>query len=314
MLKAKVAGKTGEFSRLTLYLALSRTPHGLLDLCTPLLAALLCLGRPPSLRVAVLGVVAAFAGYTAVYALNDIVDYKTDREKLKQAGRDREVNYLDAVFVRHPLALGLLTLSEAIGWAGGWALVSLVAAYLLNPVCAFILVAGCILETIYCLLLRVSQLRTLVSGAVKTLGGLAAVYAVDPAPDRSFVLLLFGWLFFWEIGGQNVPADWHDIEEDTALRARTVPVYYGTRGASMIVLVSLTLSLLVGGWFLWRQAAIAFDPFLLLAATAAGVYLLLVPACRLVMTRDRDNASLLFNRASYYPLSQLLIVILALIR
>ena len=27
------------------------------------------------------------------------------------------------------------------------------------------------------------------------------------------MLLIFFWLFFWEIGGQNIPADWHDIEE-----------------------------------------------------------------------------------------------------
>jgi len=313
MTKSMIAANRGEFSRLTLFLALSRTPHGLLDLCTPLLAALLWLGRMPSPRIMLLGIVGAFAGYTAVYALNDIVDYKTDRQKVLQVGGDREVSYLDAALVRHPLALGLLTLPEAIAWAGGWALVSLVAAYLLNPVCALILLAGCLLETVYCLLLRVSQLRTLVSGVVKTLGALAAVYAVDPAPDRSFLLLLFLWLFLWEIGGQNVPADWHDIEEDAALGARTVPVHYGTRGASVIVLASLALSLAVGGWFMWRQIAISLHPILLLAALATGAYLLLLPAWRLFMTRNRDDASALFNKASYYPLSQLLIITLGLI-
>ena len=76
-------------------------------------------------------------------------------------------------------------------------------------------------------MLQVSHLRTLVSGIVKTLGGLAAVFAVDATPDPGLLLLLFFWLFFWEIGGQNVPNDWHDIEEDTSLQARTVPVSLG---------------------------------------------------------------------------------------
>lgn len=47
--------------KLQLFLALSRTPHGLLDLATPGLAALLCLGGSPSLGVTVLGLVTMFA-------------------------------------------------------------------------------------------------------------------------------------------------------------------------------------------------------------------------------------------------------------
>ena len=64
--------------RLKLFLALSRTPHGLLDLATPGLAALLCLGGFPTPGVTLLGLLTVFAGYTAVYALNDLVDYRTD--------------------------------------------------------------------------------------------------------------------------------------------------------------------------------------------------------------------------------------------
>ena len=299
-------------SRLPLFLALSRTPHGLLDLCTPLLAALLWLGRPPSTMITIMGIIAAFAGYTAVYALNDIVDYKTDRQKIIQVGSRHQGNYLDAAFVRHPLAQGLLSLPEAITWAGGWALISLIMAYLLNPVCAFILLFGCLLEIIYCQLLQVSQLRTLVSGIVKTLGGIAAVYAVDPNPAPANLLPLFLWLFLWEIGGQNVPADWHDIKEDTALGAKTIPVYYGPRGASIIVLTTLCLSLAVGSWFMW-QTALKSSPLLILAALGTGIYLLLLPGWRLFITRNRDEATSLFNLASYYPFSQLLIIGLALI-
>lgn len=300
----------GGFSRLKLFLALSRTPHGLLDLATPVLAALLWLGHPPGLPVLVLGMVAAFAGYTAVYALNDIVDCRSDRDKIRQAGFQRDIAYLDAAYARHPLAQGLLTMGQAMAWAGGWAVLSLVAAFLLNPVCALILVAGCLLEAAYCLLLRVSQLRTLVSGVVKTLGGMAAVFAVDHSPDPTLLLLLFLWLFFWEIGGQNVPADWHDIVEDKALAARTVPVVYGARVASIIVLAALSVSTVLSGVFL-NLAPIGLSVPLQLAALAGGVFLLLLPAGRLFRSRAREEAAALFNRASYYPLSLLVLALMA---
>ncbi len=302
-------GDTGEYMnsakqrglpRIMLFLALSRTPHGLLDICSPLLAALLWLGRLPEPLVIIQGTVAAFAGYTAVYALNDIIDYQNDKQKIGQTGFRRETSYLDAAFVRHPLAQGLLSMPEAIAWAGGWMIIALLNAYLLNPVCALILVIGCFLEIIYCLLLQISHLRTLVSGIVKTLGGLAAIFAVDASPEPVLLLLVFSWLFFWEIGGQNVPADWHDIEEDIALKARTVPVSLGPKIASFIVLCTLCLSIVLSA-VLFRVAPLQVPFPLYLATLLAGIYLLIIPAVRLFQTRDRDEAAALFNRASYYP-------------
>ena len=295
-------------SRLQLFFALSRTPHGLLDLATPALAALLWLGGFPSLRVTLLGLLTAFAGYTAVYALNDLVDYRVDREKLQGIGKRGDGGYLDAVMVRHPLAQGLLSLKESLFWVGGWALTALVGAYLLNPVCALIFLAGCLLEAAYCLMLTVSHLRTLVSGVVKTLGGVAAVYAVAPQPSPLFLLLLFLWLFAWEIGGQNIPADWHDLEEDRRLQARTIPVRYGPPGAAGIILgclgISVALSALVLG------LAPARLPLLLAAGgLGLGFCLLLRPAWRLYRTQARAQASSLFNQASYYPLAMLLIIL-----
>jgi len=305
------AAQSTGLSRLKLFLALSRTPHGLLDLATPLLAAVLWLGDIPDGKTIVLGVIAAFSGYTAVYALNDIVDYKTDKEKIQQEGFRQGDNYLDSAFVRHPLAQGMLTMPEAVAWAGGWALLSLVTAYLLNPVCAYILVLGCVLEMIYCLLFRVSRFRTLVSGVVKTLGGLAAVFAVDNSPDPTILILLFFWLFFWEIGGQNVVADWHDIEEDRTIGAQTIPVFYGTRGGSIIVVATLSISVVLSGFLLWLTP-LQLPFFLYVGALAAGIFLLLLPALRLYRTRSRDHASALFNTASYYPASLLAIVALSL--
>jgi len=289
-----------EYSKIKLFMALSRTPHGLLDMCTPLLVALLWLGHPPQPQVILKGIIAAFAGYTAVYALNDIVDYRNDKKKICQTGFGQDTGYLDAAYIRHPLAQGLLSMPEAITWAGGWMMVSLFYAYLLNPVCALILVCGCILEILYCLLLQVSHLRTLVSGIVKTLGGLAAIFAVDASPEPNLLLLIFFWLFFWEIGGQNVPADWHDIQEDMTLHARTVPVSFGPKIASTIVLSTLCVSLVLSG-VLFHVAPLQLPLPLYLATIFVGIYLLILPSLRLFQARGRDEASDLFNRASYYP-------------
>jgi 4-hydroxybenzoate polyprenyltransferase len=220
--------------RLKLFFALSRTPHGLLDMATPALAALLWHGSIPSLRIILLGLITVFAGYTAVYALNDLVDSRVDRRKLAKGGFRDTKNYLDAVLIRHPLAQGLLTFKQAVLWTVGWALLALVGAYLLNPACAIIFLAACLLETIYCLLWRTTHLRTLIMGAVKASGSMAAVFAVDPRPSLPFLLLLFLWLFSWEIGGQNIPADWTDIKEDRALKATTIPLRLGLGRAKWI--------------------------------------------------------------------------------
>jgi len=293
--------------RLKLFFALSRTPHGLLDMATPALAALLWHGSIPSLRIILVGLITVFAGYTAVYALNDLVDSRVDRRKLEQGGfRDTE-NYLDAVLIRHPLAQGLLTFKEAVLWTMGWALLTLLGAYLLNPMCALIFLAACLLEAIYCLMWRTSHLRTLIMGVVKTSGAMAAVFAVDPRPSLPFLVLLFLWLFFWEIGGQNIPADWTDIKEDRALKATTIPLRLGLGRAKWICLSSLALAVALNGILVGLSRVETKLPLLALSA-AAGLFLLLIPAFRLFKTRQRSQASILFNRASYYPLALLVVV------
>ena len=298
-------------NRIGLFLALSRTPHGLLDLATPALGALLWLGGFPPLPITLLGLLTAFAGYTAVYALNDLVDIANDRAKLTLAGDDHAQGYLDAVGVRHPLAQGLLSLPAGLAWFFFWAALAVVGAYTLNPVCLYLFVGGIGLEVAYCLLLRFSHYRTLLSGLVKTTGGIAAVFAVDPNPSPLFLIALLAWLFCWEIGGQNVPADWHDIQEDRHLGARTVPVIYGPRLSSLIIMVSLSLSLVLSLMVLALAPLKIYWAFFV-AAGGAGIYLLILPAFDLWRKQTRQEATRLFNRASYYPLAMLAIILISL--
>ena len=298
-------------SRIKLYFALSRTPHGLLDMCTPAFGALLWLGQFPSLLVILLGLLTTFAGYTAVYALNDVIDYEADREKAAVGGFSKAQSDLDSLIVRHPMAQGLLSFKQGLIWTLAWGLIALIGAYILNPVCVLIFLAGCSLEAIYCMLWRVSPYRTIVSGAVKTSGAIAAVFAVDPDPSLVYVTLLFLTLFFWEIGGQNIPNDWVDLNEDKRFKAQTIPVCLGLQASRYIVLVSIGLAICLNGpVFYYSQ--IDHPIFSVILALGTGVYLLLLPALKLYRTLLAPDAMALFNKASYYPPALFVIVLIAL--
>ncbi len=298
--------------KLNLFFALSRTPHGLIDMAAPAAAALLCLGHFPPFLVVVVGLITVFAGYTAVYALNDVVDFTTDKQKVRIGGYTDGEDYLDGALTRHPMAKGVLGLSAGIAWTVGWAAVALTGAYWLNPVCLYLFLAGCLLEGVYCRLWRVTPMRAVVNGVVKSLGPLAAVFAVNPHPPAFFVLILLLWIFFWEVGGQNIPADWTDIKEDRHFNAQTIPVCLGTQRASVISLVCLVTAMFLHFVLLWASP-IKFEAIFLLAALAVNIYLLLRPVLALAEHQDRNQAMNLFNKASHYPLATLLIVLLQLI-
>jgi 4-hydroxybenzoate polyprenyltransferase len=296
-------------SRIKLFFALSMTPHGLLDMCTPAFGALLWLGQLPSFSIIIIGLITTFAGYTAVYALNDVVDYRVDKEKAAQGGVSSSGSDLDGVLVRHPMAQGFLTFQQGVIWSAAWSLLALIGALILNPICVLIFVAGCALETIYCLLWRVSPFRTFVSGAVKTSGAIAAVFAVDPNPSGMYLIFLFLLLFFWEIGGQNIPNDWSDYEEDQRMNAKTIPIQWGLPVANSIIIITIGLTLGLGVVIFYFSAVSYGVPFVVLSLVAGG-YLLLLPALKLNKSRQRSDAMTLFNKASYYPLALLVIVLL----
>jgi 4-hydroxybenzoate polyprenyltransferase len=298
-------------SRLKLFFALSRTPHGLLDMATPALGALLWLGRFPSFEVIVIGLVTTFAGYTAVYALNDVVDYRVDQEKIRLCGDFDTGCDLDAVMIRHPMAQGYLSFKEGVLWTAAWSMVALLGAFYLNPVCIAIFIIGCVLETVYCLLLKVSHLRTLVSGGVKTAGAIAGVFAVDPNPSPLYVSMLFFWFFSWEIGGQNVPNDWADIEEDRHLRAQTIPVRLGPDRANAVILGSLLMTLMLS-MVVFYVSPIPFEFPFMVASMATGLCFLILPAALLYTVKAGQYAMVLFNIASYYPVALFVIVVVKL--
>jgi 4-hydroxybenzoate polyprenyltransferase len=312
MTEPAIPAKLNGVARLKLFLALSRTPHGLLDMCTPAFAALLWLGEFPTAPLMLLGLVTTFAGYTAVYSLNDLVDYPVDRKKALAGRLASPGSDIDGLISRHPMAHGQLTFGEGLVWTLFWSAVAILGAFMLNPVCVFIFAGGCALEAVYCCLWRVSPYRTLVSGAVKTSGALAAVFAVDPRPSFFFLAVLFGALFLWEIGGQNIANDLTDVEEDRRMRARTIPICFGVERAILITGISLAAAMILTV-VLFLISPLRSSAIFASVSLAATGYLLIEPFMGLARNQNRAAAMRLFNRASYYPPTMLLIVFLSVL-
>ena len=299
-------------TRLGPFFALSRTPHALIDMTTPVLAAILFLGQLPSLPVILIGTITAFAGYTAVYGVNDIVDYRSDKER-SCFGDDADCeNYLDNTLIRHPMAKGVLDFKKGVAWVAGWSLVAMIGSYLLNPVCLYIFLAGCFLETVYCLLWRLSPLRAVVNGVVKTCGPIAAIYAVSSSPAPAFVLLVFVWIFLWEIGGQNIPHDWTDAEEDRFFNAKTLPLVLGPKRSGLLSSLALTGTTILQ-FLVLMASPLSFGPLYLFIALGISFFLLLAPSLQLAEKCQRKMAMALFNRASYYPMAFLGLTLICLL-
>lgn len=294
------------------FLALSRTPHALLDLAAPCLSALLCLGSFPAPDVMLIGLMTAFAGYTAVYALNDIVDYQVDRRTCHHHAPCDSNRDLDSLFVRHPLAQGLIGYREALTWTLFWATLVVIGAWWLNPFCLVIFLIAAFLEVVYCSLLKITWLRSIVSGFVKASGPVAAVFAVNPNPPNLLLLTLFLWFYFWEIGGQNVPNDLSDVDMDRDLKAKTIPVQFGIRTSTMIIISSLIIAYGLSILLIFLLPG-ALNWIYLSGVSVSGFYFLLLPAMGLYLSKSKEKAFHLFNRASYYPLALLAILTFTLL-
>jgi len=293
-------------SRWSLFFGLSRTPHGILDVATPAMAALLWLGDFPSLAVIVVGIATAFAGYTAVYALNDLVDYKVDRERLSLQKDSVELFDVDGIATLHPLAQGVLSFRSGIAWTIFWALVALAGAWWLNPVCALVFLVSASMETIYCKLLRITHLKIIPSVVVKASGGVAGVYAVDANPSLGFVVMVFLWLAAWEIGGQNIANDIMDMDEDARVTARTTSTVKGVPESVFRAIAAASMATFAGvaTYFLAGKGVGILYP---IGAAVLGWWLLLQPARELYYAPGPRAAAALFNRASYMPVSFLVL-------
>ncbi|MCZ7528788.1 MAG: UbiA prenyltransferase family protein [Acidimicrobiia bacterium] len=277
-------------------LALSRTVQAHLSIAQPAIAALVAARGIPPVRVMALGFVAAWSGLHAVFALNDLVDHQLDRARFAHLKSYRGFD-VDAAIVRHPLAQGYLRRRHAMVWILALGGVALVLALELAPMSALLLGIAVVLEVGYCVLARVSAWKVVLTGVMVGLGALAGWFPVTSETGWGLVVV-FGWMALWEIGGRNVVNDWADLEEDRVLGVRTVPSVAGPQAASRVVLAGNVGATVLG----MAVAGPAGLPWWYVpVAGAVGLVLLVAPSVRLARTYCEVDAHRLFNRASFYP-------------
>jgi 4-hydroxybenzoate polyprenyltransferase len=271
---------------------LSRGRQALLSVAQPALGAMVALGAfPAAWRIAV-GLVAATAGYLAVFSLNDVLDRRVDVAALGHAVDADGAFDLDVATVRHPLAHGDLSFGSSLAWVVSLGVLSAVCAYLLAPVCLVLFGAAVALEVLYCSLRSVTWAKTFVSGAMVGIGGLAGWAAVARLDVRVWSFVAF--LALWEIAGRNLPNDLSDLATDSRVGVRTVASVFGPEVAALATLAGAVATALV----------IVFLPAtVLLRAVWVGlaVATMVRPAVSLARRPVPAEAGAYFNRASLLP-------------
>lgn len=281
-------------SRASLLFDFSHSRQAVLSVAQPALGALLAQGGFPSLRIMGLGLVASTAGMLCVYASNDLLDLRVDREAVRSAISPKiaEGYDIDVVNVRHPVALGVLSTRLAIAWVVGLGLVALGFAFWIRPGCALIF-AGCVcLEAVYCALKRRTWLKTIPGGAMVGLGALAGWYAVRDFD--LYALAFFFLLTFWEIFGRNVTNDLADMSHDAPLGIKTLATVHGPKWSARVSMGG-TMAILVVATF--QQGSL----FLRLLLVVAAAWSMTLPALGLVRSPQEGTAQRVFNRASLFP-------------
>jgi 4-hydroxybenzoate polyprenyltransferase len=89
-------------------------------------------------------------------------------------------------------------------------------------------------------------------------------------------------------------------------------VRLGTGYAALILLGCIILALVMN-IFVFYHSNLGINPPYVIASLIVGVYLLLLPAFRTFMSKKRSHAMGLFNKASYYPLAMLVVIVINLL-
>ena len=287
---------------------LTRTRQAFLSVAQPGLGAVLAVGGLPSLRISLVGLIAAAAGFLAVYSLSDVLDRRADAAALR-AGKGEVAAFDDGLAfdgdtacARHHRAHGGLSLRFSLVWVVSLGALCALLAYTLAPVCLLFFAAAVGLEIVYCALRAVTPWKTVVSGVMVGLGGVAGWAAAAPLSWRALGVFVF--LALWQIGGRNIAGDLADVESDRSVGATTVATVYGpavaARAACVVgfaTLASIVTLPMTGG-------------MLSDLALMAGVFIVAWPGAKLWYCPTSDEAASYLDQASLYPAAVLLVALL----
>lgn len=292
-------------SVLTGLFASSRPLQAFLSIFQPLLGAFLALNAIPNLLLLVLLVVGSFAGMLSVFALNDLIDFEVDRKSVRSTWK-RGFD-VDSVMTLHPLSNGLISKVQQIAWIVLTGLIAAVILYSLNPIALVLFVVAAVLEVVYCKLALISELKVVVAGLIVSLCVLIGWFSVTSAVNFPVLFSLVLLFLFWEVAGRNIPNDFSDVKEDTQRGVKTIPSVYGLGAAAKLVLVFsifTTLSSVILGF------AANLGVVFLVLSLIFGVVLLVFPAFSLFKTPTTTGALKFFNKASLYPVSLFVCLVL----
>src|SRR3972149_6239354 len=96
------------------------------------LAAIFATGRLPEIGTIILGIFACLFGTGALIGLNDLLDIKLDRRRIDAEGAAAELD-LGSLFIHHPVAKGVISLTTGVIWVIVLSALSLFFINLLNP-------------------------------------------------------------------------------------------------------------------------------------------------------------------------------------
>jgi 4-hydroxybenzoate polyprenyltransferase len=276
--------------RAVLFFDLARGKSALFSVSEPVLGAMLAIGTFPSLRVCLLGILAALAGYLCVYSLNDLLDLRADREEIRVSAPDPltwkpEVAHMDTV------AAGALPLWAAVTWVAMLGLIGLVAAYLLRPLCAYLFIGCAVLEIIYCSLRRRTWLKVIPAATMVAVGGLAGWFAVGEVTwgALAFFFLLYGWETV-----RNLTNDLADVVHDRVVGITTLASTHGPRVAARAI---------VGVAIAMVAISLAQPVSWVVRGLVAAMALLTMTLPSLALHRDPSEpaAQRYFNRLTFFP-------------
>jgi 4-hydroxybenzoate polyprenyltransferase len=310
MVQTKITSNNNSslLSNIKYLLGLSRTFQATLGIAQPALAAVLALNAIPCMNKVIIGFITAWCGSHATFALNDYLDMEMDKKRFAHLKKFNGFD-IDSMIVRHPLAQGYLTKKNVMIWITILGLITLIGAYWLSPVAAILFLVSVCLEIWYCKMAMVSAWKFLPSGIMVALGALAGWFAVTNRVDWPTIFAFLLWMYAWEVGGRNIVNDWSDVEEDRHLGIKTIPVVYGLKVAGGIIILfgilTILMSFIIGN--LLKLNLIFF-----VGAALVGGYTLLLPELKLIKEKSTEASHVLFNRASFYPILMLFVLVISL--
>jgi 4-hydroxybenzoate polyprenyltransferase len=220
---------------------------------------------------------AVIGARTAAMAANRFLDRKLDAKNPRTASR--------------PTASGALPPSVALWAIALGMLVTLIAAWQLNPLCVALFPVAALAILIYPLTKRFTWSAHFVLGAVDGLAPLGAFVAVTGTVTVA-ALLLFVAVTIW-VAGFDILYALMDYDVDVAQRLRSIPVRFGTtaaRSLPVVLHVLMAFALLLAG-YLSGAGEIYYAGVVLAVLLAVYESRLIAPATNVFALNDRIFAT-----------------------